>query len=163
MNTDVMFSSKKHDWQTPPDLFNELNKEFDFVMDLAADKDNSVCEFYIDEEMDSLSIPWHQQEGWLWLNPPYNNIKVWMEKCHKEAQLGAKVVALIPNRSDTKWYWDNIHGKYEVRLIKGRVKFLSNGEKVHSAPFPSVLIIFRRKTLFEKLLSLLCLTKCRKY
>lgn len=32
MNTDVMFSSNKDDWETPQDLFNKLDREFHFTL-----------------------------------------------------------------------------------------------------------------------------------
>jgi hypothetical protein len=44
MNTKVMFSSKTDEWETPQDLFDELNKEFKFKLDAACNHNNCKCE-----------------------------------------------------------------------------------------------------------------------
>ena len=49
---------------------------------------------------------------------------------------------LLPARTDTKWVHDYILGKAEVRFIKGRLKF---GGSKNSAPFPSMVVVFRPK------------------
>ena len=62
-----------------------------------------------------------------------------MEKAFLSLLAGATVVALIPARTDTK-YWHRFAMKGEIRLLRGRIKFV--GGK-HSAPFPSAIIVFR--------------------
>ena len=52
------------------------------------------------------------------------------------------IVMLLPARTDTKWFHDYILGKAEVRFIKGRLKF---GGAKNSAPFPSMVVVFRPK------------------
>ncbi|WP_394142118.1 hypothetical protein [Vibrio chagasii] len=45
---------------------------------------------------------------------------------------------LVPTRTDTKAFYDLLsHG--EVRVIKGRLKFLQDGEEQGAAPFPSMV------------------------
>ena len=39
----ALLSSKNMCWCTPQDLFNELNKEFDFVLDPAATAKSAKC------------------------------------------------------------------------------------------------------------------------
>lgn len=159
MNKELMFSSKNHEWETPDDLFKMLDMEFNFVRDLAADKNNTKCyDFFshtLDEyhrggiPCDSLKQDWAEGFGFAyqWLNPPYGReVKDWVKKCDEEAQKGAKIVALLPARTDTKWFHDRIYRKYEVRFLKGRLKFKLNGEPQDSAPFPSMVVIFEKKT-----------------
>ena len=50
------------------------------------------------------------------------------------------IVMLLPARTDTKWFHEYIYGKAEIRFIKGRLKF---GDSKNSAPFPSMVVIFR--------------------
>ena len=50
---------------------------------------------------------------------------------------------LLPARTDTKWFHDYIYGKAEIRFIKGRLKF---GDAKNSAPFPSMVVIFKRES-----------------
>jgi hypothetical protein len=51
-------------------------------------------------------------------------------------------VALLPSRTDTRWFHTWVYGKAEIRFIKGRLKF---GGAKDSAPFPSLLAIWRKK------------------
>ncbi len=46
----------------------------------------------------------------------------------------------LPSRTDTRWFHDYVYKKAEIRFIKGRLKF--KGAK-HSAPFPSMLAVWR--------------------
>lgn len=46
MNNKVMFSSAKNDWETPQDLFDELDREFHFTLDAAASPSNAKCAKY---------------------------------------------------------------------------------------------------------------------
>lgn len=135
-----LFTSNSEDWETPQDLFDELKKEFDFQFDVCATKQNAKCEFYYSKEDDSLGLDWHRSyKGWSWMNPPYGRgIGEWIKKASKEKM----VVALLPSRTDTKWFHDYIYKKknVEIRFIKGRLKF--SGSK-NSAPFPSMIVIFK--------------------
>lgn len=152
MNKEVMFSSKNQEWETPDDLFKMLDMEFNFQMDLAANEENAKCKVFVTEEMDSLKFDWLNNFGTrcMWLNPPYGRgIKDWIKKCDEEAQKGAKIVALLPARTDTKWFHNHIYRKYEVRFLKGRIYFEINGKpildkngKPTAAPFPSMIVIF---------------------
>lgn len=135
-----LFSSNKEDWVTPQYLYDELHKEFSFTRDLAASASNAKHPNYYSEEHDSLKQPW---VGVCWLNPPYGRgIGRWMHKALEASRDGATIVALVPARTDTKWWHDYcIH--QEVRFIKGRLKF--SGSKIN-APFPSAIVIFKGKT-----------------
>lgn len=44
INTEVMFSSKSDEWETPQELYDELNKEFHFTLDPCANEQNHKCE-----------------------------------------------------------------------------------------------------------------------
>ena len=58
MNTELMFSSKKENWETPQDFFNKLNEEFRFTLDAAASDDNAKCANYFTKEQDGLVQSW---------------------------------------------------------------------------------------------------------
>lgn len=138
MNNDLMFSSKKQDWETPIDFFNNINQEFNFELDVCAFPENAKCDKYFTPEIDGLKQKWN---GTCWMNPPYGReIVKWIKKAYSESVKGATVVCLIPARTDTK-YWHEIIFPYakEIRFIKGRLKF---GKSKNAAPFPSALVIF---------------------
>ena len=143
MNTDVMFSSATDNWSTPQDFFDKLNDEFHFTLDVCADENNHKCEHYYTKEIDGLSRPWI---GTIWCNPPYGRkIGEWVRRAYISSQIGsATVVMLLPARTDTRWFHDYIYNKSntEIRFIKGRLKF---GGCKNSAPFPSMVVIFRSK------------------
>lgn len=51
---------------------------------------------------------------------------------------------LIPARTDTRWFHEFIYNKenVEIRFLKGRLKF---GNAKNSAPFPSMIVVFKGK------------------
>lgn len=132
-----MKSSLTDLWATPEYLFKELDKEFHFTLDVCADETNHKCERYFSKEIDGLSQPW---DGVCWMNPPYGReIGKWVEKAKISAWGGAVVVALLPARTDTRWWREHVMEASELRFINGRVKF---GGSDTGAPFPSVIAIF---------------------
>jgi phage N-6-adenine-methyltransferase len=140
MVSQTLFSSKSDEWETPQKLFYELDQEFDFYVDLAATKENTKCPFWLD---DSLNQPWHTVKShWMWLNPPYSKSKEFIKKAYEESLKGANIVMLLPARTDTKAFHDYIYKKPNViiRFLKGRLKF---GNAKNSAPFPSMVVIFK--------------------
>ena len=46
MNAAVMFSSKTDLWETPQTLFEELDAEFHFDVDVCATPENAKCDTY---------------------------------------------------------------------------------------------------------------------
>ena len=133
-----LFTSNTPEWETPQDFFDELNKEFKFVLDVCCTLENCKCLDGFNIQNDGLKQNWSNSKGWKWMNPPYSReIKEWIKKASEER----KVVALLPARTDTKYFHDYIYKKknVEIRFIKGRLKF--SGAK-NSAPFPSMIVIF---------------------
>lgn len=58
MNTDVMFSSKTDNWATPQEFFDELDREFHFDLDPAADENNHKCDKYFTVKENGLLQSW---------------------------------------------------------------------------------------------------------
>lgn len=155
MKTAVMFSKATDEWSTPQDVFNYLDREFDFWLDAAASDENAKTVVYFTREDDALSMDWATggviKAPRVWLNPPYSRCNVFMAKASREAARGCTVVCLVPSRTDTRWWheyvWDDVRHQprpgVEVRFIKGRLKF---GDSQNSAPFPSVIVILRPPT-----------------
>ena len=143
MNTDLMFSSNDDSWETPPSLFNVLDMEFNFTLDPCCTKQTAKCKKFFTKEEDGLIQDWSKDI--VFVNPPYGReIGKWVEKSYNEAKKGAKVVMLIPSRTDTKWFHDFIYNKAEIRFLKGRIRFLQNKKELNAAPFPTMLIIFNK-------------------
>lgn len=131
-----------HAWETPRGLFDALNAEFAFTIDLAASSENALLPRYYDEAADALMQDWSSERGFL--NPPYDRRRQnwFVEKAAFEAARGALVVVLIPARTDTVLWHETILPKAtEIRFLRGRIRFGgTNGS--HGAPFPSAVIVF---------------------
>ena len=140
----ALFSSDSAEWETPQSLFDQLNKEFHFEIDVCATAENKKCENWLghgpgDVFTDGLRHSWGNQV--CWCNPPYGReVGTWVEKACQESLKGATVVCLLPSRTDTRWFHDWVLGKAEIRFIRGRLKFQGAPS---SAPFPSILAIYR--------------------
>jgi len=148
----ALFSSDSTEWETPDELFNELDKEFNFNLDPAATSGNAKTDHFYDIKSDGLTKPWfiHRfleltpEKGRVFCNPPYGrNVGEWVKKATEEVENGNAelVVMLLAARTDTKWFHRYIYNKVEIRFIEGRVKF--KGTK-YPAPFPSMIVIFKR-------------------
>lgn len=92
--------------------------------------------------------------GWSWMNPPYGRgiakwLKFTVEQQRKnvdEHLCGAQVAALIPARTDTKWWHDYVAPNAEVWFFRGRLRFRdAAGNEQDPAPFPSALALFRQE------------------
>ena len=58
MNNAVLFSSKTDNWETPPELFKDLDNEFKFTLDPCASKENYKCDKYFTKEENGLLQDW---------------------------------------------------------------------------------------------------------
>lgn len=141
-----LFTSNTDEWATPQHLFDELNKEFNFTLDVCANEHNAKCKTFFNKELNGLNQIW---SGICWMNPPYGRqIRHWIEKAYQSSIEGATVVCLLPARTDTSWWHDYcINGGAEIRFLRGRLKF---GDSINSAPFPSAVVIFRPKNIGGK-------------
>ena len=122
-----LLTSKNQDWQTPDDFYKKLDEEFNFNFDPCPPNPS----------FNGLLIEWKERN---FVNPPYKTSKLWIRKGFEEWKKGKLVVFLIPARTDTKAFHEYIYNQAEIRFIKGRLRF--KGAK-NSAPFPSMIVIFR--------------------
>jgi len=128
MNNKLFFSSELQTGKTPNDLYNILDNEFHFDFDPCPQN----------SKFDGLTISWKKSN---YCNPPYNNQKAWVEKAYNESLKNKTCVMLLPARTDTILFHDFIFKKaYEIRFIKGRLRFK---QYTNSAPFPSMIVIFK--------------------
>lgn len=145
MEFEASLTSKKDDWETPKELYEELNREFHFTLDAASSDQNHKAEKYYTQLDDGLAQNWAGEV--VWCNPPYGRLETarWVAKAYHECEEhGATVVMLLASRTDTRWFHDYIYGKQEIRFVKGRLRFEQNGEpSKQCATFASMIVIFR--------------------
>lgn len=145
----VLLSSKKMDYCTPRDFFDQLDREFHFALDAAATDKSAKCQAYYTPEADGLKRPWGiVGDGAVFCNPPYGReTGRWVRKAWEEAQKGTTIVLLIPARTDTAYFHDYIWGKAEVRFIRDRLRFTDeDGNTYGRAPFPCMLVIYNGRS-----------------
>lgn len=130
----VHFSSQRQNWKTPRKFYEALDKEFKFDFDPCPPN----------PKFDGLSIRWGKRN---FVNPPYAECGAWMRKCYEESRDGKLVVALIPSRTDTRYWHDYVMKAKEIRFIKGRLKF---DDQKNNAPFPSAVVVFDGRGLLRE-------------
>ena len=150
MNSALMFSSKSDEWSTPQATFDALAREFPFTVDLAATAENAKCRQFITAHHNALNRDWWEYGDYGWLNPPYSRglCPRFIAKAAEERRKGFTTVMLLPARTDTKAFHAHIYDAekwqardgVEIRLLQGRLKF---GGCKDSAPFPSMVVVFR--------------------
>ena len=133
-----LFTSKTNEWETPQDLFEQLNNEFHFTLDPCATEHNRKCKYYYDKDKNGLVYSWENHS--VFMNPPYGKeIYKWVQKAYVSSKFdNSVVVCLLPARTDTKWF-HNFCVKGRIYFLKGRLKF---GGQKNSAPFPSMIVVF---------------------
>lgn len=143
----ALFTSEKQDWETPDTIFNSLNQEFHFDIDIASSKSNAKCNKFFTKDDDALSKDWSTL-GNVFCNPPYNELPIWVEKAYQESLIkhDGVIVLLITARPETVYWHKFIFKKAEIRFIKGRLKF-SNAKS--SAPFPSAIVIYHPQKTYQ--------------
>lgn len=129
-------------WQTPHEIFNKLDEEFNFTCDVAASESNHLCEKYFTESDDALINSWGKVN---WCNPPYSDITPWVEKAIEQHKLGLTVVMLVPSDTSVKWFKLAYESCNEVRFISGRISFINadTQKPVNGNNKGSVLFIWR--------------------
>ena len=137
----VLVASGRKDWETPQSLFDELNREFGFTLDPCAAAETAKCAKYYTPSEDGLARDWTGET--VFCNPPYGRDQdAWIQKRSEHGASGGVAVMLLPVRTDAARFHNMILGKAEIRFIRGRLKF---GKAKNSAPFPSMIVIFRSR------------------
>jgi site-specific DNA-methyltransferase (adenine-specific) len=142
MKTDVFFSSESTEYWTPRPLFAQLHREFKFTLDACATRANACCRRFFSLTSDGLAHSWAGEV--VFMNPPYGRKVVdrWVAKAYAEND--ATVVCLLPARTETVWWHTYVMRAQEIRFVCGRVAFSHPGRQTWTAPFPSVLVVFRK-------------------
>lgn len=101
---------------------------------------------------DGLTCPWGMSN---FVNPPYDQTKLWVQKAVEEMNLGRHTVMLIPHRPQRRYWFDLIWSNAsQVTVLQGGVKF-----KGYKVPLPITMcyVVFdpnRQKSLVKFLDSL---------
>jgi len=147
----ITHSSSTNEWATPLDLFREIDREFDFGLDVAAAEWNAKCNRYLTKHDNALSCDWSTrcEEGRaIWCNPPYGRetghfvAKAYHTAFPRGASQPRAVVCLVFSRTDTSWWSRFAMKASEIRFIRGRVHFTREDGKTGPSTAASCLLIF---------------------
>lgn len=127
--------------------FAPLHARFDFTIDAAAAPHNAKLPRYWTAEDDALTQSWTGER--VWCNPPYSDIRPWVEKAHREWDWRyrihnavtctgcryceptmqrshlMRIVMLLPaNRTEQRWWQDLVEPRLRAHDPDFRVEFL---------------------------------------
>ena len=137
-------------WQTPAGLFNYLDMIYGFNVDAAADQKSKKHYTYYGPGSefgeDALAV-----ERWMspaFCNPPYGKgIEKWLEKfVEQSSQRSVTTVALLPARTESRWWAKGIVPYASVIFLTGRVPFVGPDQASGKKPqpdHPSALCIYQ--------------------
>lgn len=135
--------------RTPPDIWEELNKEFNFTLDACASDDNHLCEKYYTKDNSCLTKDWSGEV--VYCHPLFDiNIGKFVEKAAKEK---CTTVMLLPASTHTRYFHKFIYKKpnVEIRFLEKPSKGFRFGKDDGSEDDPNkigyikplMIIIFR--------------------
>ena len=109
-------------FQTPKYVFNWYNKQYKFNCDVAASDHNHLVPVYLTEDDDALTADWGTTN---WCNPPYSNIRPWVDKAIAEARKGNTTVMLVPADTSVAWFREAYNNCSACEFISGRISFIN--------------------------------------
>lgn len=143
-------------WRTPQELFDALNEEFHFAIDLAADATSTLVPGgyfgpdHPDEDWrDALVVPWSRLDDPGFLNPPWSpraglELAPWPMKACAEMQLGFTTVGVLPVATSTRWWDAAVMQADEIRLLNHRLRYRRpDGTRGGTARFDSAVVVWR--------------------
>lgn len=148
-----LMSSVRMDWQTPRKVLDLVRLVGRIGLDPCTTDDNPVgADDWIAPPSDGLLQEWPSDDGagafLTYVNPPYGrSLGAWMAKCNEESANGAEIIALVPARTDTRW-WEHVTQADAICFWRGRLTFEG---APNAAPFPSALVYWgeRRKRFVQ--------------
>ena len=136
-------------WQTPPEIFNPLMREFDFDLDAAVDAVTARVPMFMVDALNTKEWPGKR----IWLNPPYGRkLEPFVRRAESEAGKGKLVVALVPFRCRAAWWHDCVIGRAaEVRCVRKRIKFIrpDGSRGAFTGSCDSCVIVWRGSRRYE--------------
>lgn len=122
-NTDI--------WLTPLDLLKRIG-EFDY--DPCPYHGHNTAKFL--EPKNGLKSKWF---GKVWLNPPYSEAEVWLEKLCTHGH----GCALLFARTGSSWIQKYMRASDEICFLRGRVSFMRpDGSYGHNAGADSMILCY---------------------
>tara|TARA_R100001460_G_C3455590_1_gene165259 strand:- start:61 stop:537 length:477 start_codon:yes stop_codon:yes gene_type:complete len=112
-NTLSFSCSKKMKYlRTPPDIWEELKKEFNFTCDMCASDDNHLIDKYYTIDNSALDKDWNNEVGYI--HPLFDGkIGLFVEKASKSKGI---FVFLLPASTHTRYFHNFFYKKDNVEI-----------------------------------------------
>ncbi len=138
------------EWTTPPELIEWIENRFGQIdLDIAASKENAICERYFTKEHSAFKNPWKCKNGFF--NPPFDMIEMFCLQADVAVnyeQDSKRVIGLFPLNVVGNKYWPKIGKQYSYRIeLNPRVQYVPHAKsrkKGNAVNGPSQLVIWDR-------------------
>jgi phage N-6-adenine-methyltransferase len=142
----ALWTAKENCWTTPASLLEQL---YPLLPALKFDVDPcSPCQgstapvrayLHYTKTHDGLARSWGRGT-FCFVNPPFSELRQWIQKALKESENGAMSILLCPARVDAVWWHTMVAGRIPTVILRGRLHF-GGGDRQEQAPFASALLI----------------------
>lgn len=129
---------------TPADFMANIYEAFGPIdLDPCANERSPVMarrRFLLSEGDDGLADPWSGRLAYV--NPPFSALLVWLRRAYEQWRAGNvdTVVCLVPVRTDSAWFHEELSPVADIYLLRGRVRFLDSNGKGQHTPFSLMLV-----------------------
>ena len=117
---DIYAGSRNDEWRTPQELWDKLNAQYHFSVDLAASRENSKCPRFFSKE-DSF-LKQYNVDGVCWLNPPFSLSFEFFEHlafCNHGLPPKAVVIYKASNTETKTWQESILPSADWIHFIRG--------------------------------------------
>ena len=130
-------ASLSQEYETPDELFNILNNEFHFNIDICASEKNHKLDNYYSKNDDCFTKNWNTTS---WINPEFIRVKKFVKKAYEDStKFGSTIVMLVLSKTNTNWWRDYVMNSKEVRFINQKLQFKGTPQGLR---FPACIVIF---------------------
>ena len=122
----------RDEWETPKELFDKLNEQYNFVLDCCAKMNNAKAPLF----SDNFKL-WNEPNLMCWMNPPFSKANEMFDLFFKLVNTGVAIYRC--DNLETKIWQDVILPNSDwIFIPKGRVVY--EGMNGNGSRFPSALI-----------------------
>ena len=129
--------AERDDWQTPNELFVNLNTQYRFSFDCCASMNNTKC-YYFSKNFEGTSKI-ELRNAICWMNPPFSKAHIMFEHFFKVVTQGVCIYR-CDNMETKIWQEVILKNASWIFIPKGRISY--EGKEGKRSRFPSALIGF---------------------
>ncbi len=148
----------RQEWETPPEFYSWIDRIWSPEIDVCASESNTKCRRYLNTIINTLEwnwVEWNSGPTTFYCNPPYADVRPWIDRAAEAAQDGAVVVMLLPatlatstNGTNLPWFGKALNKAAECHLLWPRIKFIPpKFVKASSPTGANALFVFRPSPL----------------